>query len=230
MPARRTDPVASTSSETAPIGASQPDCEQLPVRDALDHEEEHRRQEDAEQRHAQHAAEDGRAQRPPHFRAGPVGDHQRHHAEDERERRHQDRPQPQLAGFAAWPRDDRRPASRAVLANSTIRIAFLHARPISTTKPICVKMLMSIFAHRHAGDRAEHAHRHDQNHRQRQRPAFVQRRQHQEHEHHRERETPACRCCRTCVPGRRSRSIRTPSLAAVRVRRALPALRSPRPC
>ena len=36
-----------------------------------------------------------------------------------------------------------RPASRFILANSTIRIAFLLARPTSTTKPICVKMLMS---------------------------------------------------------------------------------------
>ena len=36
-----------------------------------------------------------------------------------------------------------RPDSRLCLANSTIRIAFLLARPTSTTKPICVKMLMS---------------------------------------------------------------------------------------
>ena len=35
------------------------------------------------------------------------------------------------------------PSSRWCLANSTIRIAFLLARPTSTTKPICVKMLMS---------------------------------------------------------------------------------------
>ena len=38
------------------------------------------------------------------------------------------------------------PASRWALANSTIRIAFLHARPTSTMKPTCVKMLMSIWA------------------------------------------------------------------------------------
>ncbi|KAJ3059736.1 hypothetical protein HK102_009843, partial [Quaeritorhiza haematococci] len=38
------------------------------------------------------------------------------------------------------------PASRRALANSTMRIAFLHARPTSTTKPTWVKMLMSAAA------------------------------------------------------------------------------------
>ncbi len=65
-------------------------------RRAFDDVEEHRRQEDAEQRHAQHPAEDGQAQRPPHLRPGADRDHQRHDAEDERERGHQDRPQTQL--------------------------------------------------------------------------------------------------------------------------------------
>ena len=71
--------------------------EQTRLAQPVDDEEEHRRQEDAEQRHAEHAAEDGRAQRPPHLGAGPVRDHQRHHAEDEGERGHHDRPQPQPA-------------------------------------------------------------------------------------------------------------------------------------
>ena len=51
------------------------------------------------------------------------------------------------------------PASCRCLANSTIRIAFLAARPIRTTRPICVKMLLSrpasqtpaIAAKRHIG-------------------------------------------------------------------------------
>ncbi len=38
------------------------------------------------------------------------------------------------------------PSSRCAFANSTIRMAFLQAKPTSTIKPICVKMLMSIFA------------------------------------------------------------------------------------
>ncbi len=36
------------------------------------------------------------------------------------------------------------PSSCLRLANSTIKIAFLHARPTSTIKPICVKMLLSL--------------------------------------------------------------------------------------
>ena len=42
------------------------------------------------------------------------------------------------------------PCSRLLLANSTIKIAFLLASPTSTTKPIRVKMLISIWAMRHA--------------------------------------------------------------------------------
>ncbi len=48
------------------------------------------------------------------------------------------------ASSVAWRRDS--PSSRRCLANSTIRIAFLLARPTSTTKPIWVKMLMSCLA------------------------------------------------------------------------------------
>src|SRR5262245_14547643 len=54
--------------------------------------EEHGRQQDSEEGHADHAGEDGRPERPPHLGPGPVGDHQREHAEDERERGHDDRP------------------------------------------------------------------------------------------------------------------------------------------
>ena len=36
------------------------------------------------------------------------------------------------------------PSSSACLANSTIKIAFFAARPMSTTKPICVRMLLSM--------------------------------------------------------------------------------------
>ena len=38
-------------------------------------------------------------------------------------------------------------SSCSCLANSTIRIAFLHARPTSTTRPICTKMLTSRCVH-----------------------------------------------------------------------------------
>ena len=65
----------------------------------FDDVEEHRRQKNAKQRHAQHAAEDGGAQRAAHFGAGAFRQHQRHHAQNEGERRHHDRPQSQAASF-----------------------------------------------------------------------------------------------------------------------------------
>ena len=48
-----------------------------------------------------------------------------------------------LASIAAS-RGDRPSFSRFSLANSTMRIAFLHERAISTTRPIWVKMLLSM--------------------------------------------------------------------------------------
>ncbi len=77
--------------------------------------------------HAQHAAEYGDAQRSAHFRAGAGGEHQRQHAEDEGERGHQDRPQPQPRRFLCRIVAASGPQSCICLANSTIRIAFLQA-------------------------------------------------------------------------------------------------------
>ena len=117
--------------------------EQPRLAQPLDDGEEHRRQEDAEQRHADHATEHGDPQRPPHLRPGARGHGQRDHADDERQRGHQDRPQPQPARLHASPRPATSPRRCFCLAYSTIRIAFLHARPTSTTRPICTKMLTS---------------------------------------------------------------------------------------
>ena len=44
------------------------------------------------------------------------------------------------------------------------------------------------FRQHHAGDRTEQTHRYDEDHRERQRPAFVLRRQHQENQDHRQDE------------------------------------------
>ncbi len=80
------------------------------------------------------------------------------------------------------------PWSSNCLANSTTRIAFLAARPISTTKPIWAKMLLSSPRHPQADDGRQQAHRHDQQDGQRQRPAFILRGQDHEHEQHGQRE------------------------------------------
>src|SRR4051812_24001975 len=65
----------------------------------LDDVEEDGRQEDAEGGHAEHAAEDGQAQGSPHLGAGALGQDERDDAGDERERRHQDRPEPESRGL-----------------------------------------------------------------------------------------------------------------------------------
>src|SRR5262245_6000308 len=68
-------------------------------RETPDDGEEHGRQQDSEEGHTDHPGEDRGAERPPHLRPGTVGDYQREDAEDERERGHQDRPQPHLGGL-----------------------------------------------------------------------------------------------------------------------------------
>ena len=73
--------------------------EEPPLAHPLQDVEENGRQEDAKQRHPEHAAEHRRSQRPPHLRPGPLGEDEREHAQDEGERRHQDRPQPQAGRF-----------------------------------------------------------------------------------------------------------------------------------
>ena len=72
----------------------------------------------------------------------PVANDQRHHAEDEGERGHQNRPQPRPRGLDGGVVAGQ-PGPRACLANSTIRMAFFAARPTSTTRPISTKMLRS---------------------------------------------------------------------------------------
>ena len=119
------------------------------------------------------------------------------------------------------------PSSSACLANSTIRIAFLAASPTSTTNPTCARMLTSMPAEQEAGDRGQQAHRHDQDHRERQRPALVLGRQQQEDEDDRGAEDEQRRCCRRASPGRRARSTRSRSRRAASRRRAAPSRPAP---
>src|SRR5271163_2095000 len=66
---------------------------------ALDDRVEYGHERQAEDGGGQHAAEDGGADRLPAGRAGAGGEHQRNHAQDEGEGRHQDRAQSQAPGF-----------------------------------------------------------------------------------------------------------------------------------
>jgi len=72
---------------------------------------EDRREEQAENSHADHPGEHRNAHHPAHLRAGAGGQHQRHHAHDEGHRCHQDRAQPQI-GWLQWPLEPaKRPAN-----------------------------------------------------------------------------------------------------------------------
>ena len=110
------------------------DIQLVPQRPAYDRVE-HRDEQQAEERRGQHAADDARADRMPRIRAGAGGDRQRQHAHDEGERGHQDRAQSQLCGFDHGLSE--RLAFLALLdRDSTIRIAFFAARPITVIRPI----------------------------------------------------------------------------------------------
>ena len=109
------------------------------ARAALHHREEDGHDGERQEGRDDHAAEDGRPERVARGGAGAARDHERHHAEDERERGHQDRAQAHARRLASPRRRPTRPPRAAACANSTIRIAFLLARPTSITRPIWQK-------------------------------------------------------------------------------------------
>jgi hypothetical protein len=116
-----------------------------------------------------------------HLGAGALGDHQRHHAEDESERGHQDRPQTQAA------RLDGRLVARLSLAVQLLGELDDEDRVFARQadqhhQANLHEDIDGLVREQHADDRAEQTQRHDQDDRQRQRPAFVQRRQRQKHE------------------------------------------------
>ena len=149
--------------------------------------EEDRRQEDAEQRHAHHAAEHGDPQRPAHLRPGPRGHDQRDHSDDERERGHQDRPQPQPARLPR--RLVARPALQVLLLGVLDDQDGVLARQPHQHHQADLHEDVDIPTRvEHARHRTEQAHRHHQDDRQRQRPALVERRQGQEDADDRQRE------------------------------------------
>ena len=115
------------------------------------------------------------------------------------------------SSVASW-RD--RPSTCICLAYSTIRMAFLHARPTSTTRPICTKMLTSRPVNSTPATRAEQAQRHHQDDRQRQRPALVQGRQGQEDARRPPARRRRSRCCPPGSAGTSARSTPPSSTAA----------------
>lgn len=96
--------------------------------------EEERDKEDPDERGREHAREGRDADGSTARGARPCREHQRQDAEEEAPGRHHHRAE--ADGVAASMIES--PDSRAVFANSTIKMAFLPARPMSITMPSCV--------------------------------------------------------------------------------------------
>jgi hypothetical protein len=158
-----------------------------PASEALAHVERHRNDEDGDRRRRQHAAQHGGAEDAPGVRAGAGRQDQRHHAEDERERRHEDRPEPQ-------PRGGQRGVHEA-RATLVLLLGELHDQDGVLRREADDHHEADLREHveLEAGDpeRADRAQQRDRGAEQdaeRQRPAFVLRRQQQEHDEQREAE------------------------------------------
>ncbi|KGW79198.1 hypothetical protein Y046_3898 [Burkholderia pseudomallei MSHR2990] len=157
------------------------------VEHAPDADEKERDEEDREQRRADHAAEHPRADRDLRAGCGARRERERQHADAERERGHHDRPQPQPRGL------ERRVGERHALRDQILRDLddqdrVLRGQTDRRDQPHLEIDVVRHPAQRDARDRADHAERHDEHHRERNRPALVQRREREEHDEHRQRE------------------------------------------
>ncbi len=182
---RRTPPAPSTAAMAATAhhasSAGTGGRRAAPFRQPPDHREEQRDEEDPDQRGAEHAEEHAGAQRMAALGAGAAGEQQRRDAEDERERRHQDRPEP-LPGRLAGRVEDRRPLVPQCVGELDDQDGVLRRQADHRDQ-----RHFEIDVVRHAADpdaqqRAEGAERHAEQHRERDAEALVLRRQHQEHE------------------------------------------------
>ncbi len=157
------------------------------VLQAAHHNIESGRENQPENGDAQHAEQHGGAERLPEFSAGADRDHKRQHTEDEGERSHQDRAQTKLGRFR-----------RGLIAIPALVFELLGefhdqdcvfgGKADQHDEPDLRQDVVVHAAQDNAGDGGDQAHRYDQDDGERQRQAFILRRQHQEHEHHRQRE------------------------------------------
>ena len=142
------------------------------------------------------------AQGAAHFGPGALPDQERNHAENEGEGSHDDRPQPQMAGFQgglaprrarlALPLGELDDQNRILAGQADEHDKADLREDVDVGLGGAGNRIVPMAAdpserpgrRRHAEDRAEQAHRHDENHGQRQRPAFVLGRQHEKHRQH----------------------------------------------
>src|SRR2546426_846470 len=161
--------------------------QQAPLAQRADHREEQRDEEDPYGSRGEHPEEHARADRVAARSAGATRCEQRRHAENERKRGHEDRPQPLAARF------ERRLADGPALGPQLVRELDDQDRVLRGEANYDNEADLLIYVVRHAAQPdaeqgAKGAERHAQQHRQRDRPALVLRRQHQEHHHEAEPE------------------------------------------
>ena len=131
--------------------------------------------------------------------------------QDEGHRGHHDRAGSAGGRLPAPPRPAPLPCACRSLANSMISIAFFADRPMMVISPTLKYTSFDRPRAWCAEQHAQHAQRHHQDHRQRDRPAFVQRGQAQEHRQQREAEQDEAPARRTAFPRATGRSIRSRS-------------------
>src|SRR5947207_1164499 len=143
-----------------------------PGRGAPENHVEHGRQEEAEERDPEHAAEHRRAERLAHLGAGSGRARERQHAQDERERGHQDRPEAEPARL-----DGGREAVLALLLLLLRELddehGVLRGQPDQRDEADLRDEVVVQAPQPGAEEREGQAHRCDQDDRERQRPALV---------------------------------------------------------
>ena len=161
--------------------------DQLEARQLAQADIEHRGQKQTEQRHSDHAGEHGDTGRRAHLGAGTVRQHQWHRAGDERNGGHHDRAQAQPAGFERR-LDDVFALEFELARELHDQDRVLAGQAHQHDQPDLDEGVVVAAEQLHAGQRRQHAHRHNQDHREWQHPALVQRSQHEEGEQDRDRE------------------------------------------
>ena len=153
-----------------------------------DDDVEHGRKKKTKAGYSEHSEEDGGAERLAHFSAGAFAENQRKDTENEGEGSHQDRTQSEAAGFDG--------SGEAILAVAILDLF----RELDDEDGVFAgeadehdkaDLREDVVLHRaqpDAADRAEQTHRDDEDDRERQRPAFVERREEKEDEENAERE------------------------------------------
>ena len=159
----------------------------LPPLDQLLDEGEHRGdEEDPDQGRHQHPADHHGAELAPGDRAAARREPERDTAEDERERGHQDRPEPELGA------PDRRVVNRPALPPLAARELddqdrVLRGEPDQHHHPDLAEHVGRVPAQEQPEERADDRDRGGEEHAPRQRPALVEGREHEEDHHERER-------------------------------------------